>query len=298
MTAIINVNGRITPDRDAVVSALDHGFLYGEGIYEVVRTYGRKPFLFGRHMDRLRRSAAFLALPLPLDDAEFLGRVRETAEVFFAQPDATDDVYVRILVTRGAGEISYNPDSCLSPTVVVIVKPFTPLSAEVYAGGVRASLVPVLRNHPRSVSPLIKSNNLLNNALAAQEAYRRGAFEGIMRNYRNEISEGSISNVFVVKNGVVTTPPLDAGLLAGITRAFVIEIAPSAGIEIREAPLLDEDLLTADESFLTSSTQEIVPVVQVDAQPIGTGLPGPITRALHAEYRATLHRLLEAQEAV
>ncbi len=292
MTAIINVNGRITTDREAVVSVLDHGFLYGEGIYEVVRTYGRKPFLFDRHLDRLRRSAGFLSLPLPLTDAGFEARLRETAEVFFAQSDATEDVYVRILVTRGVGEMNYNPSSCKSPTVVVILKPFTPLAPEVYARGVRAALVPVLRNHPGSVSPLIKSNNLLNNALAAQEAYRRGAFEGIMRNYRNEISEGSISNIFVVRNGIVSTPPLDAGLLAGITRGFVIEIAPAAGIQIREVPLHDEDLLQADESFLTGSTQEIVPLVQVDERQIGTGRPGPVTQALQAAYKATLQKIL------
>jgi branched-chain amino acid aminotransferase len=292
MSAIINVNGRITPDRDAVVSALDHGFLYGEGIYEVVRTYGHKPFLFDRHMARLRRSAAFLSLTLPLTDVEFEARLRETAEVFFAQPDATEDVYVRILVTRGVGEINYNPASCTTPTVVVILKPFTPLPPHVYAQGVRAALVPVLRNHPGSVSPLIKSNNLLNNALAAQEAYRRGAFEGIMRNYRNEISEGSISNVFVVRNGIVSTPPLDAGLLAGITRAFIIEIAPAAGIEIHEAPLHDADLLQADESFLTGSTQEIVPLVQVDDREIGTGRPGPVTQALQTAYKAARQRIL------
>ncbi|HEX7484816.1 MAG TPA: aminotransferase class IV [Vicinamibacterales bacterium] len=292
MTTIINVNGRITPAKDAVVSVLDHGFLYGEGIYEVVRTYGHKPFLFDRHMERLRRSAAFLSLPLPLSDTEFWTRVRETADVFFAQQDATDDVYVRLLVTRGVGEMNYNPAACPCPTVVVIVKPFTPLDAEIYAKGVRAALVPVLRNHPGSVSPLIKSNNLLNNALAAQEAYRRGAFEGIMRNYRNEISEGSISNIFVVKDGSVSTPPLDAGLLAGITRGFVLELGPAAGIEIREATLHDDDLLNADESFLTSSTQEIVPIVQVDDRPIGTGRPGPVTRALQAAYKTRLWQIL------
>jgi branched-chain amino acid aminotransferase len=292
MTAIINVNGRITPDRDAVVSALDQGFLGGEGVYEVVRTYGHRPFLFARHMDRLRRSAGFVALPLPLSDAEFEERVRETAAVFFAQADATDDVYVRIMVTRGVSELDDTSASRPSPTVVIIVKPFTPLAPEVYARGVRAALVPVLRNHPESVSPLIKSNNLLNNALAAQEAYRRGAFEGIMRNYRNEISEGSISNIFVVKGGTVSTPPLDAGILAGITRAFVMEIAPAAGVEVREAVLHDADLLGADECFLTSSTQEIVPIVQIDDHPVGAGCPGPITRALEEAYGAARRRIL------
>jgi branched-chain amino acid aminotransferase len=292
MTTIINVNGRITTAADAVVPALDHGFLYGEGIYEVVRTYGHKPFLFDRHMARLRRSASSISLALPYTDEGFRSRIDETADVFFSQPDATDDVYVRLLVTRGVGELNYNPSACPSPTVVVIVKPFTPLADDVYVKGVRAALVPVTRNHPGSVSPLIKSNNLLNNALAAQEAYRRGAFEGIMRNYRNEISEGSISNIFVVKDRVVSTPPLDAGLLAGITRGFVIELGPEAGIDIREATLHDRDLFDADECFLTSSTQEVVPIVEVDDRPIGGGHPGPVTRALQAAYKDRLRRIL------
>lgn len=292
MTTIINVNGRITPARDAVVPALDHGFLYGEGIYEVVRTYNHKPFLFDRHMARLRRSAASISLVLPFDDDGFATRIRETANVFFRQADATEDVYVRLLVTRGVGEMNYNPAFCLTPTVVVIVKAFTRLDDEVYTKGVCAALVPVMRNHPGSVSPLIKSNNLLNNALAAQEAYRRGAFEGIMRNYRNEISEGSISNIFVVRNRVVSTPPIDAGLLAGITRGFVLELGPLAGIEIREATLHDQDLLDADEAFLTSSTQEIVPIVKVDDHQVGDGRPGPVAESLQAAYKTRLREIL------
>jgi branched-chain amino acid aminotransferase len=285
MPAIINVNGRITGEHDAVVSVLDHGFLYGEGVYEVVRTYSHRPFLFDRHMQRMRGSAARIALDLPFSDEELAGRVAETAEAFFAQPGASDDVYVRILVTRGIGDISYNPAPCTSPTVVIIAKPMVPLADEIYERGVNVALVPIVRNHPGSVSPLIKSNNLLNNALAAQEAYRRGAFEAIMRNYRNEISEGSISNLFVVKDSVLETPPLDAGLLAGITRGFVLELAPSVGVAAREATLADEDLTGADEAFLTSSTQEIIPVACVDGRALGAGRPGPITQALRAEYR-------------
>lgn len=285
MPAIINVNGRITGEHEAVVSALDHGFLYGEGVYEVVRTYNRRPFLFDRHMQRMRGSAGRIALRLPFTDEELAGRIAETTTTFFAQAEASDEVYVRVLVTRGVGDISYNPAACTSPTVVVIVKPLVPAATELYEKGVNVALVPIVRNHPGSVSPLIKSNNLLNNALAAQEAYRRGAFEAIMRNYRNEISEGSISNLFVVKAGVVTTPPLDAGLLAGITRGFVLELAPAVGVEARESTLADSDLLGADEAFLTSSTQEIVPIASVDGCPVGNGGPGPVTRTLHAEYR-------------
>jgi branched-chain amino acid aminotransferase len=291
MPAIINVNGRISGEGDAVVSVLDHGFLYGEGIYEVVRTYNRRPFLFDRHMERMRGSAGRIALPLPFGDDDLADRVAETARVFFSQPDASREVYVRILVTRGVGDISYNPASCSSPTVVIIVKPLSPPPSDIYEQGIPVALVDIVRNHPGSVSPRIKSNNLLNNALAAQEAYRRGALEAIMRNYRGEISEGSISNLFVVRDGTAATPPLDAGLLAGITRAFVLEIAPAAGVKVVERPLHDVDLLEADEAFVTSSTQEIVPIASVDGRPVGRGRPGPITGALHAEYRRRVAEL-------
>ena len=294
MPVIINVNGRITDERDATVSPLDHGFLYGEGVYEVVRTYGGSPFLFDRHLDRLRSSAARIALELPFGDDELKQRVRDTCQAFAAQPGASVDVYVRIVITRGVGDISYNPAACHSPTVVIIVKPLQVPAADVYENGVRVTIAGIIRNHPGSVSPRIKSNNLLNNALAAQEAYRRDAFEAVMRNYRNEISEGSISNIFIVKNGLVTTPPLDAGLLAGITRAFVLEVAPAAGVTIREGVVNDADLFGADECFLTSSTQEIVPVVRVDDAQIGEGRPGPTTRRLHAEYRRRVAELCES----
>jgi len=293
MAAIINVNGRITGEREAVVSVLDHGFLYGEGIYEVVRTYEGPPFLFDRHLRRLRRSALMIALQIPFTDAELAGQVRETIAAFHRRPRVrqNQDVYVRILVTRGVGELSYDPASCPTPSLVVIVKPFVGHPPEVYEKGVKVALVPIIRNHPASLNPLIKSNNLLNNALAAQEAFRRGAFDAVMRNYRGEISECSISNVFVVKDGTVLTPPLDAGLLAGITREFVIEIAPEAGVPLREAVLRDPDLFGADESFLTSSTQEIVPIVQVDDAVIGSGRPGPITGKLRDLYKRKIREL-------
>jgi branched-chain amino acid aminotransferase len=293
MAAIINVNGRIAGEHEAVISVLDHGFLYGEGIYEVVRTYDGRPFLFDRHLRRLRRSADMIAMPLPFTDAELVARVRETIAAFHGQANvhSNQDVYVRILVTRGVGELSYDPASCDAPSIVVIVKPFIAHPPEVYGKGVKVALVPIVRNHPSSINPLIKSNNLLNNALAAQEAFRRGAFDAVMRNYRGEISECSISNLFVVKDGTIVTPPLDAGLLAGITREFVLELAPAAGVPAREDVLRDADLLGADESFLTSSTQEIVPVVRVDEQMIGAGRPGPVTLRLRDLYKRKIREL-------
>jgi branched-chain amino acid aminotransferase len=293
MAAVINVNGRISGERDAVISVLAHGFLYGEGVYEVVRTYDGRPFLFDRHMARMRRSAEMLRIPLPFSDDDVAERMRQTIAAFYAEENnrGAGDVYVRILLTRGVGAISYDTTSCGNPSLVIIVKVVTVLPREVYENGVVVSLVSVVRNHPGSVSPLIKSNNLLNQALAAQEAFTRGAFDAVMRNYRGEISECSIANLFVVKDGLVKTPPIDAGLLAGITRAFVLELGPTIDVAVSETVLHDPDLLNADEAFLTSSTQEIVPIVGVDQHTIGTGRPGPITTKLHAAYREKVREM-------
>ena len=173
----------------------------------------------------------------------------------------------------------------------MIVKPHVAPPAEIYDRGVKVALVPIIRNHPGTVSPLIKSNNLLNNALAMQEAFRRGAFEGVMRNYRGELAECTTSNLFIVKDGAALTPPLDAGLLPGITREFVLEIGAEPGFRFGKRSCYDPDLFAADEAFLTSSTREIVPIVQVDDQRIGNGAPGPVTRALLAKFRARAQEL-------
>ncbi len=288
MAATIYVNGRISGERDAVIPVLDHGFLYGEGVYEVLRTYNGKPFLYGPHMERLRQSAAMINLRVPFTDAELLGRIGETTRAFFdGQPGGGRGVetYVRVLLTRGVGLMTYDTDACPEPTLVIIVKAQVDPPAEAYEKGVKVILVPVVRNHPFSINPLIKSNNLLNNALASQYAMKQGGFEAIMRNYRSEISECSQSNLFVVKDGVVRTPPIEAGLLAGITRRFVFDIGRAAGVEVREATMNDADLFGADEMFLTSTTREIVPIVTVNDTRIGAGVPGPVTRRLHAEFR-------------
>jgi branched-chain amino acid aminotransferase len=285
MAAIVNVNGRVFDQKDAVISVFDHGFLYGEGVYETLRTYNGEPFLFDRHMRRLRTSAEMLALPVPLANEEIERRFRETVRAAGLGTDPSREAYIRILVTRGVGELSYDPAGCPDPTVVIIVKPHVSPSPEVFAKGVRVALVPIVRNHPASVSPLIKSNNLLNNALAMQEALRRGAFEGIMRNHKGELAECTQSNLFIVKNGAALTPPVDAGLLPGITRAYLFEIGAELAIPVREQVLRDADLFGADECFLTSTTREVLPIVQVDETMIGAGSPGPVTRALLDGFR-------------
>jgi branched-chain amino acid aminotransferase len=285
MGAMVNVNGRIADEAHAVISVFDHGFLFGEGIYETLRTYNGEPFLFDRHMRRLRRSASMIDLALPLTDSQIAARFEETMRGAGLGSGGAGEAYIRLLVTRGIGDLTYDPAATPEPSFVVIVKPHVDLKPAVYETGVKVALVPVIRNHPSTVNPLIKSNNLLNCALAMQEAVRRGAFEGLMRNYRGEIAEFSTANVFVVKQGAALTPPLDAGLLAGITREFVFEVGAEAGVPVREQVLKDPDLFGADEAFLTSTTREIVPVVAVDDRAIGDGRPGPVTKALLQRFR-------------
>jgi branched-chain amino acid aminotransferase len=298
MAAIVNVNGRVSDQKDAVVSVFDHGFLYGEGIYETLRTYNGQSFLFDRHMQRLRTSADMLALPVPLTDGEIDRRFRDTVKAAGLGGDPSREAYIRILVTRGVGELSYDPAGCPEPTIVVIVKPHVDPPAEVFSKGVRVSLVPIVRNHPGSVNPRIKSNNLLNNALAMQEALRRGSFEGIMRNHKGELAECTQSNVFIVKNGAALTPPIDAGLLPGITRAYLFEIGAELGIPVREQVMRDADLFGADECFLTSTTREVAPIVQVDDRNIGSGTPGPVTLALLDGYRKRAQALTARHSTV
>ena len=281
MAATVFVNGRITGEREAVVSVFDHGFIYGEGVYETLRTYGRRMFLYDRHARRLRRSAQMIALDVPFGDDDLARQIADTMRA----ANLDGEAYIRVLVTRGVGELTYDPRATPTPTLVIIVKPQVDPPPEAYTDGVHVVIVDVVRNHPGSVNPMIKSNNLMNSALAMQEALRRGAFEGIMRNYRGELTECTTSNLFIVKDGVAMTPPLDAGLLPGITREFMFEIGATIGVKVREAVLDDDDLYGADEAFLTSTTREAVPIVTVDEQPIGTGRPGPVTLKLLEAFR-------------
>jgi branched-chain amino acid aminotransferase len=298
MAATVNVNGRVSDQEHAVISIFDHGFLYGEGVYETLRTYNGQPFLFDRHVRRLRKSADMLALAVPLTDPQIDARFRETMRTAGLGDGPGREAYIRILVTRGIGELTYDPAATPTPSIVVIVKPHVAPPREVFERGVTVALVPIVRNHPGSVNPLIKSNNLLNNALAMQEAFRRGGFEGVMRNYKGELAECTQSNLFIVKNGAAITPPIDAGLLPGITRAFLFEVGAEAGIPVREAVLHDEDLFGADESFLTSTTREVVPIVQVDDRKIGTGTPGPVTQALLDGYRRKAASMTRQKQTV
>lgn len=277
----VYVNGRITDAADAVIPVFDHGFLYGEGVYETLRTYDGKPFLYDAHMARLRRSAGMIALDVPGTDDEMLAKVRET----MAAEKGLEEAYIRILVTRGIGELTYSLAATPTPSLVIIVKPFPEPPASHFTEGISLALVSIRRNHPSALNPRIKSNNLLNNALAMQEAMRQGAEEALMLNQQNEVAECSQSNFFIVKDGIVATPPIAAGLLPGITREFVFEVGRDAGVTVEERTLQTSDLWSADEAFITGTTREITPVSKVDGRPFGDGKPGPVTRTLLEVFR-------------
>jgi branched-chain amino acid aminotransferase len=286
----VYVNGTIRPAAQAVVPVYDHGFLYGEGVYETLRTYNRVPFLYDRHMRRLRASAGHLHLDVPYSDAALRGWIDETVEAA-GDLGTTNEAYIRLLHTRGVGELTYDVGATPTPTLVIIVKPVEETPARVREQGIRIALVSVMRNHPASVNPIIKSNNLLNNALAMQEANRRGGEEGLMCNHRGELSECSQSNFFLVRGGAVLTPKSAAGLLEGVTRAFLFDVGRDLGIEVRDETLYPKDLETADEIFITSTTRELSPVTRVDDRVIGSGRPGPVTLALLDGYRRRAHEM-------
>jgi branched-chain amino acid aminotransferase len=275
-----SVNGEIAPAEQARVSVLDNGFTFGDAVYETLRTYGGRPFHLERHLDRLRRSAQRLAIAIPAAD-DALARHLEALLRQAANPES----YIRIIVSRGEGDLSYRFDRVKGPTVVMAVKPYEPFPARHYTEGVAVILSSVRRNHPRALDPAIKSCNLLNNILAVQEAQAKGAVEPILLNEIGEVAEGASANVFMVKEGALLTPPLEAGILPGVTRQVVLDLCPGLDIPFREEPIAVKDLLAADEAFITSTLKEILPIATIDGGPVGRGQPGPATQRLMAAFR-------------
>ncbi len=284
MGSFASINGEIVPLEEARVPILDNGFVFGDSVYEVLRTYGGRPFESGRHLRRMRASADRLGIAIPASDTELLARVR----ALLARAGKVES-YVRIVVTRGVGDSSYDFDAVVGPTVVMIQKPLLTLPERQYVEGIRVSAVDVRRNSTQSLDPAIKSSNLLNNILALRQARARGAVEPVLLNLDGFVAEGASTNVFVVENGTLRTPPLSAGILAGITREVVLELASSLDIPLREEPLELAELLGADEAFLSSTTKEVLPIRQVDESLIADGRPGRITRKLMDAFRAYAH---------
>jgi branched-chain amino acid aminotransferase len=280
MGIFASVNGNVVPAEQARVSVLDNGFTFGDAVYETLRTYRGRPFHLDRHLERLRASAGRLGFAAPFGDEVFARRLDE-----LLARAGNEESYIRIILSRGEGDISYRFDRVTGPTLVMVVKPFEPPPERDYAEGIPIVIASVRRNHPRALDPAIKSNNLLNNILAVREGQGRGAAEAILLNDLGEVAEGASSNVFVVKGGRVSTPPLDTGILSGITRRIVLDLCRELGIPAREETLIAADLFAADEVFITSTTKEAVPVRTIDGKQVGTGRPGPIQPRILQAYR-------------
>ncbi len=272
MSRKVYVDGQLVPQEEATVSVYDHGLLYGDGVFEGLRVYGGKVFRLHEHVVRLYESAKAIWLEIPLSQDQMCDAIDRTVAA-----NGIDDGYVRAVVTRGIGTLGLDPTKCRNPQVILIADSITLYPKEYYEQGLEIVTVSVIRTHPAALSPRIKSLNYLNNILAKIEGLQCGSIEALMLNHKGEIAECTGDNIFLVRHGVLYTPPLDAGILAGVTRGAVIELAREASIEVREPPLTKHDVYIADEVFLTGSAAEVVPVVKVDSRTIGSGRPGPIT---------------------
>lgn len=273
----VNINGRIVDSEEAQISVLDHGFLFGDSVYEVVRTYGRKPFCLAEHIERLRKSAAQISLDTGLTLEEWDRRIARTLEAA-----ANDESYIRIVVTRGVGDVNLDPSTCLSPSHILLVQPFPPHPSEYFEQGIKIVFVNIQRNATEALSPQIKSGNYLNNLLALLEAKRQNAQEGIMLNTRKFVTEGTTSNIFIVRDSQLKTPSLSSGILEGITRKIVFQIADELSIPVQEGEMGKAEVEEADEVFITSTTREIMPVRLVGDREIKS--PGEITGKLRQAF--------------
>ena len=279
MSLKIYINGTLYDKEDAKISVYDHGLLYGDGVFEGLRSYGGKVFRLDEHLDRLYESAKAIWLQIPMAKPELAKAVNETVAV-----NGIQDGYVRLVVTRGAGSLGLDPTRTSDPQVIIIADSITLYPQEYYEKGLEIVSVSTIRNHPAALSPRVKSLNYLNNILAKIEGLQAGCVEALMLNHNGQIAECTGDNIFLVSRGDLLTPPVDAGILQGITRDAVIELARSDGLTVREIPLTKHDVYIADECFLTGSAAEVIPVVKVDSRPIGNGKPGVITRELIARF--------------
>ena len=275
----IYINGKLYDREDAKISVFDHGLLYGDGVFEGIRSYGGRVFRMDEHLERLWNSAKAIWLEIPISKAEMAKAIEDTLAV-----NGIKDGYIRALVTRGEGTLGLDPNRCSNPQVIIITDRVSLYPDELYEKGLEIITVSVTRNHPTALSPRVKSLNYLNNILAKIEGIQAGCIEALMLNHKGEIAECTGDNIFLVRKGRVLTPPNDAGILEGITRDAVIGLAREMDIDVRETPLTKHDVYIADECFLTGTAAEVVPVVKVDSRTIGDGAPGPITRELMARF--------------
>ncbi len=278
-TGKVSIDGQVVDNAEARVSVFDRGFLYGDSVFEVFRTYGGVPFAETEHLDRLARSAERLMIPMPATLGDLSSEVRTTLDAA-----GEGDWYVRVIITRGTGPLTYDPSTASAPRRVIIAAPLSLPPRHHYERGIAVTLLHASRptDDPRAAGA--KASNYLANLLAVHEAKQKGAQEALVLGKSGQILEGASSNLFIIKNGRVRTPEPQPGILVGITRATVLRAAAEEGIPAEEGVILPQDLFSADEAFITSSIREVMPVVAADGHTIGDGAPGPLTQGLHAGY--------------
>jgi branched-chain amino acid aminotransferase len=276
----IYMNGEMVPEAEAKVSVFDHGLLYGDGVFEGIRSYSGRIFELEAHVDRLYDSAKAIALEIPMSRTAMMEAVALTC-----RENGTTDGYVRLVVTRGVGTLGLNPYLCKVPQVIIIAADIQLYPKELYQKGLAIVTVGTIRNLAEAVNPRIKSLNYLNNILAKIEAINAGCMEAIMLNAQGAVAEATGDNIFALRGNVLRTPPVNEGILEGITRDTVIKLAGAEGYTVKEERLSRYDLYTADEVFLTGTAAEVIGVVNIDRRQIGEGVPGPVTCRLEQLYR-------------
>jgi len=280
MGLIIYLDGKYVPEEEAVVSVFDHGLLYGDGIFEGIRAYHNRVFKLSEHLERLYESARTITLEIPLSVEEMQEVVLETL-----RRNNLRDAYIRLVVTRGKGDLGLDPRKCRVATVFCIAASIQLYPEELYQRGLEMVTVPTRRNIPEGCNPRVKSLNYLNNIYAKIEANLAGVSEAVMLNQEGYVAEATGDNIFLVKKGKLITPPVHAGLLEGVTRNAVMDLARARGIEVLEKVFTRHDMYIADEFFLTGTAAELIPCVRVDGRPIGDGRPGPVFQSLLHDFR-------------
>ena len=276
----IYVDGEFLPESEAKVSVFDHGLLYGDGIFEGIRFYNGRVFRLEDHLERLWDSARSICLEIPMSRREMTEALLETIR----QNDLREG-YIRLLVTRGVGNLGLNPAQCKRPSVIIIATTVMLYPEKAYREGLTVVTCATRRTNPASLNPAVKSLNYLNNVMARIEANIAGADEALMLNDEGYVAECTADNLFVIKRGEIFTPPISAGALRGITRAVVFEIAAELGLKVSEINVTRHDVFIADECFLTGTAAEVIPVIKADSRVIGTGKPGPISTRVIARFR-------------
>jgi branched-chain amino acid aminotransferase len=281
MSPQVYIGGKLFEKADAKISVFDHGLLYGDGVFEGIRAYSGRVFRLAAHIDRLYDSARSIHLTIPMSKASMAEAVVSTL-----QANSLVDAYIRLIVTRGAGSLGLDPRKTSDPQIIIITDSISLYPPELYQHGLKIVTAGTMRNHPSALNPRIKSLNYLNSILAKIEGTNAGCLEALMLNHKGEVSECTGDNIFVVRKGELHTPSIDAGILEGITREAVIELARAQGYKVVERTMDRHDIYTADECFLTGTAAEVIPVVELDGRSIGDGKPGPITNVLYKRFHA------------